>query len=250
MVDERKDEIQELYDKSDKITKITDILIIIIFLISLVIMFQFKYRDFLVIANIILNIMYVTLSNVNEIYFKNLAENERRKSLIKESFNINTTVKETIKYYNNNEKPSIEKLGLNSYESAYFTKNVVDRMIFGNILKVGSLLIIYLILMIKIKNMDFLLIITQTIFSAEVLFQFIKLCYYKFQLDKICKEFENICFILGLNYKDSKVLLLDATMDYESLKSYCKIATSSKIFFKSNEEWSKKWNKMLGKIKR
>lgn len=250
MDDERKDDIQELYDKSDKITKITDILLITNILISLIIIFQFKYRDVLIISDIILSIIYVTLSNINEIYFKNLAENERRKSLIKESFNINTTVKETSKYYNNDEKPSIEKLGLNCYESAYFTKNVVDKMIFGNIIKVSILLIIYLILMIKIEDMDFLLIITQTLFSAEFAFQFIKLCYYKFQLDKICKEFENICFMLGIDYKDSKVLLLDATMDYECLKTYCKIATSSKIFFDNNEKWSKQWQKMLGKVKR
>lgn len=112
------------------------------------------------------------------------------------------------------------------------------------------IIIIYIFLMIQLENLDVLLIITQTIFSAEIICYFIKLCYYKFQLDKVCKEFQDIFFVLGLLNADTKILLLDATLDYECLKSYCKISTSSKIFFKNNEHWSKEWQILLKKIKR
>ena len=91
--------------------------------------------------------------------------------------------------------------------------------------------------------------IIKTLFSAEVLFYFIKLCYYKFQLDKICKEFQDIFFIRGLSNDNANVLLLNITMDYECLKSFCKIASSSKIFFKNNKEWSEEWTNLLKKIK-
>ena len=199
--------------------------------------------------SIILTLGYVALSNLNDIYFSNLAETERRKSLLKESFNINTTLRKTNKYYNNNEKPSIKKLGLNCYESAFFTKKVVDKMIFSYAIKISVFIIIYIILMIKSINIELLLVITQTLFSAEVLFYFIKLCYYKFQLDKICKEFQDIFFIRGLSNDNANVLLLNITMDYECLKSFCKIASSSKIFFKNNKEWSEEWTNLLKKIK-
>ena len=162
--------------------------------------------------------------------------------------NINTTLRETNKYYNNDEIPSIKKLGLNCYESVFFTKKVVDKMMFINSIKITILIIIYIILMIQLENLELLLVITQTLFSAEILFYFIKLCYYKFQLDKICKEFQDIFFIRGVS-NNTEVLLLDATMDYECLKSYCKIATSSKIFNKYNKEWSDEWNKLLKKLK-
>ena len=95
--------------------------------------------------SIILTLGYVALSNLNDIYFSNLAETERRKSLLKESFNINTTLRKTNKYYNNNEKPSIKKLGLNCYESAFFTKKVVDKMIFSYAIKISVFIIIYII---------------------------------------------------------------------------------------------------------
>lgn len=199
--------------------------------------------------SIILTLGYVALSNLNDIYFSNLAETERRKSLLKESFNINTTLRKTNKYYNNNEKPSIKKLGLNCYESAFFTKKVVDKMIFSYAIKISVFIIIYIILMIKSINIELLLVITQTLFSAEVLFYFIKLCYYKFQLDKICKEFQDIFFIRGLSNDNANVLLLNITMDYECLKSFCKIASSSKIFFKNNKEWSEEWTNLLEKNK-
>lgn len=104
--------------------------------------------------------------------------------------------------------------------------------------------------MIKLENMDLLLVITQTIFSTEIIFTFLKLCYYKFQLDKVCKEFEDIFFKMDLNSEEINILLLDATMDYECLKSYCKISTSSKIFFENNDKWTKDWQILLRKIKR
>lgn len=250
MDEERKDEIQELYDKCDNIAKKSNILFIINIILSFILLFDFKYREIFIIGSLLLTIVYVILTNINEMYFSNLAENERRKSLLKESFNVNTTLKETNKYYNNEEKPSIIKLGLNCYESVFFTKKVVDKMLPINIFKITVLTIVYIILMIKLENMDLLLVITQTIFSAEIIFTFLKLCYYKFQLDKIYKDFESIFFKMGLKNKDIDVLILDTTMDYECLKSYCKISTSSKIFFDNNKKWSKEWQKLLKKVKK
>jgi len=203
-----------------------------------------------VVGSLVFNIGYIFLTNVNEMYFFNRTENQRRKSLLKESFGVNTTLKETNKYYNNNEKHSIVKLGLNCYESAFFTKKIVDKMMPGNILKFVIIITIYVILMIKLEDMNLLLVITQTVFSSEIILYFIKLCYYKFQLDKVCKDFENIYFKIGLQNKDINVLILDTTMDYECLKSYCKILISSKIFFDNNDKWSKEWQKLLKKIKR
>ena len=250
METERKDEIQELYDRCNKITNYADLLFLVNMVISFILIFNFKYRDAFTIISLILTIVYVVLVNINEMYFSNLAENERRKSLLKESFDVNTTLRETNKYYNNESQPSIEKLGLNCYESAFFTKKVVDKMLPKNIIKISIFIIIYIVLMIKLKNMDLLLVITQTLFSAEIIFSFIKLCYFKFQLDKVCNKFQNIFLIIGLKNKDVNVLILDATMDYECLKSYCKISTSSKIFFENNNQWSKEWQKLLNKIKK
>ena len=250
MSEERKDDVQELYDKSNKFEKCINVNFIINLGLSILILFDFKFRDFFIFISMFSNVIYVILTNINEFYFKNEAETERRKSFIKESFNIDITTKETTKYYNNNEEPSIEKLGINCYESVFFTQKIVNKMMLLEIIKIGIIAIIYVILLNQINNFDVLLMATQTLFSAEVLFKFITLCFYRNQLERICKKFEEICFVLGINYENAKVLFLDTTMDYECLKSYCRIPISSKIFFKNNEKWSKEWDKLYKKIKR
>ena len=45
--------------------------------------------------------------------FKNFAENERRKTLLSNAYGSELTDKKTVGYYNNNEKNSIKKLGVN-----------------------------------------------------------------------------------------------------------------------------------------
>ena len=139
---------------------------------------------------------------------------------------------------------------MNCYESAFFTKNVVDKMIVKDFIKMIILVIIYIILMIRLENLDILLIITQTLFSSEFIFYFVKLIYYKFQLEKVCNEFQDIFFITKKDDKNRDALIINSVMEYECLKSYCEISTSSKIFFDNNDKWSKEWKKILKKIKK
>lgn len=250
MSNKRKDGVSKLYDRTNKLSKIGNISFVINIILIFYLSFNFEYRNVAIIASIVLTIVYVVIININEMYFNNIAESERRKSLLKESFNAPITLKETNKYYNNNEFPSIEKLGLNSYESVFFTKNVVDKMIAKDFIKMIILVIVYIILMIKLENLDILLIITQTLFSSEFIFYFVKLIYYKFQLEKVCNEFQNIFFLIKKDDKNRNVLIMNSVMEYECLKSYCKISTSSKIFFDNNDKWSKEWKKILKKIKK
>ena len=168
MSNERIDEIQELYDRCDSVSKAVNVLFFINVILSFILLFDFLYRDVLVLISLIISILYVFITNINEMHFCNIAENERRKSLLKESFNVNTTLRKTNKYYNNKVEPSFIKLGLNCYESVFFTRNVVDKMIPINIVKITVLGIIYTILMIKAENIDLLLVITQTIFQRKL----------------------------------------------------------------------------------
>ena len=108
------DEIKEMFDRYDKINNISSILFIINFILAFFLIFDYKYRDIVVLISLIFAILYVLLVNINEMIFSNQADNERRKSLLKESFGVNLTTKQTKKYYNNKELESINKLGLNT----------------------------------------------------------------------------------------------------------------------------------------
>ena len=243
----RKDEVSKLYSITNNVNNVANIVFILNIMCTFILAIDFKYRNMVVILSIILTISYVVIININGMYFNNLAEKERRKSLLKESFNIPITLKETKKYYNNKATPSIKKLGLNSYESVFFTMNVVNNMILKDLVKMVLLVVAYIIFMIQLDNLDILLIITQTLFSSEFIFYFIKLIYYKFQLEKISNEFHDIFFIIK-DVKNKNILILNSVMEYECLKNYCEILTSSKIFFKNNDKWSKEWKDILNKI--
>ena len=250
MANKRRDDIQVFYDFCNKITRCANILFFLNFVVtfSLLYDFEIKIKNILIVVSIIFNLLYILVDNLNELYFKNKAENERRKSLIKESYDIEITSKKTNKYYNNKLGPSTERLGLNCYESSFFTKEVVKRMILPEFIKTILLLLGYIVLLIEIKELNFILLITQTIFSTEILIAFVKIIYYYSQLTKVNNKFHDIFFVQN-DSKNIKVQLIDATMDYECLKSFCKISTSSKIFFKINKDVGKKWNYYISKIK-
>ena len=245
---ERRDDVNKLYLIHNALNTSTNIIFYVNIIITFALLFEFEYKKCVIMANIILIIIYALLTILNEMYFTNLAENERRKSLIRESFDIPITLKKTNKYYNNNESPSIEKLGLNSYESVFFTRKNVDKMLPENAIKIFFLIISYIIFMIQLKNMDILLVITQTIFSSECLFYCIKLIYYKIHLEKLEEKFQNIFFIINKNEKNRNTLIFDSVLEYECLKSYCQISISSKLFFKYNDKWSNEWNNIVKQI--
>ena len=235
---ERRDDVNKVYLIHNALNISTNIIFYVNIIITFILLFEFEFKKHVIMVNIILIIIYALLTMLNEMYFTNLAENERRKSLIRESFDIPITLKKTNKYYNNNESPSIERLGLNSYESVFFTRKNVDEMLPENVIKIFFLIISYIIFMIQLKNMDILLVITQPIFSSECLFYCIKLIYYKIHLEKLEEKFQNIFFIINKNDKNRNILIFDAVLEYECLKSYCQISISSKLFFKYNDEWS------------
>lgn len=71
---------------------------------------------------IVANIIYIAISGYTDIILKNKAENELRKTMIAESFGINITTTKSKGYYTNDVKPSIEKMGINNFESVLYTK--------------------------------------------------------------------------------------------------------------------------------
>ena len=79
MDDERKDEIQDLYDRTNKISNFGNILFLLTIIISFILLFDFKIKDVFITFSIVLTLGYIVLSNINDMYFSNLAETERRK---------------------------------------------------------------------------------------------------------------------------------------------------------------------------
>lgn len=208
-----------------------------------------KFNDILCITLIIIHVLYIIGDAINDIIFKNFAENERRKTLLSNAYGSELTDKKAIGYYNNNEKNSIKKLGVNVFESTFFTKSNTNIMIKQNVVKMIIDVIIWLVIVLIMKDKNIVLCITQSIFSSEMLINYFKLLYFNNKVNGIYNKLFTL-FITNKYSNKHESQLLEYSFEYECLKSSAHILLSSSNFNKNNVKWSKDWEKLLKKIKK
>ena len=252
-ISERKDEVDELYRVASSVSIAAKATFIISLVCSAILLINFEsvFRGVIEVIVVVSTITYVILANLHDMFFFYRAESERRKVLISNALGIDASSKETSLYYNNPEKQSVVRLGINSYESVFFTKKVVAKMLIPR--SIGGLMTIalYIALLLSSSDLGIIILVTQTLFSGEILIGIIKLVFYYFKLNAVQGEFYGILIkCRASNQRGINALLLDAVIDYECLKSYCQIALSSKIFNKYNEKWSGEWKSLYRKIKK
>ena len=92
MSDYRND-VNNDYNKCIFLEKVITYLFLAILILSII--NTYINNEFAVYFIVFLNIAYVVISFINDIYFINIAENERRKTNISDSFKVNITSKKT-----------------------------------------------------------------------------------------------------------------------------------------------------------
>lgn len=207
-----------------------------------------KFNNILCITLIIIHILYIMADTINDMIFKNFAENERRKTLISDAYGSELTDKKAIGYYNNNEKNSIKKLGVNVFESTFFTKSNTNIMIKQNTTKIIIDVIIWLVIILIMKDKNIVLCITQSIFSSEILISYFKLLYFNNKVNGIYNKLFAL-FITNKYSNKNKAQLLEYAFEYECLKSSAHILLSSSNFNQNNEKWTVDWESIKNKIK-
>ncbi len=207
-----------------------------------------KFNDILCITLIIIHVLYIMADAINDIIFKSFAENERRKTLLSNAYGSELTDKKAIGYYNNNEKNSIKKLGINVFESTFFTKNNTNIMIKQNAVKMIIDVIIWLVIVLIMKDKNIVLCITQSIFSSEILIGYFKLLYFNNKANGIYNKLFTL-FITNKYSNKNESQLLEYSFEYECLKSSAHILLSSNNFTKNNAKWTVDWETIKNKIK-
>ena len=138
-----------------KLEKLLSIFYYVSVVISLIL--SIKFNNILCVTLIVLHILYIIGDTINDMIFKNFAENERRKTLLSNAYGSELTDKKTVGYYNNNEKNSIKKLGVNVFESTFFTKSNTNIMIKQNTIKIIIDVIIWLVIILIMKDKNIVL---------------------------------------------------------------------------------------------
>lgn len=239
-------EVSKDYDKCILLDSILSKLFVVSVIISIIL--HFAKNDILCVGLIVIHIIYILIDLINDVIYKNYAEDERRKTLLSNAFSKDLSLKQTKGYYNNNEKNSIKKLGINAFESTLFSKNTSKKMLINEGIKFTIVFIIWIIFMINNEDINLMVLITQTIFSAEILVNLIKLCYFFFKSNDLYNQFYRM-FIANEYNESQTALLLEYVFEYECMKNYCHILLSEKIFEIDNPTLKKEWAKISKKIK-
>lgn len=199
---------------------------------------------------ILLTLVFFFSNNTNKIYLIPSAENKRRVHLLSNSLGVCLDYEGTIGYYNNSVNPSILKLGANVFENSLFTKTVVSKMLIIERIKITTYFFVFMTsILYKGIDLSAVAIIAQTLFSGEVLSRWLNMEHLKRENERIFEDMNK----LFLNYTDEKknefeAQVIDSFVRYESVKAYCGIKQSSKIFFKINRDTSNHWEEIKNKL--
>ena len=227
------------------LNKITNIIFILSILLSTIICF--KYMEFISIILIVIHILYFIVNTANDILFINIAEDERRKTLLSNAFNVDLSDKKTNGYYNNKEKSPLKKLFVNSFESIYFTNNNLRKSFIYKSIETVFEIIMWVTLIIILNDKNITLLITQCLFSTEIFEKYLKHIYYFVKTNTLYKNFYRD--LITTKYDTGKdAILLEYCFEYETLKSYCHFLLPQSTFDKYNSKWTSDWKKLYKKI--
>lgn len=239
-------EVDQDYKISIRIANNNKIIYYTIFFFSIILCI--KFFQIICIIVIMLNIIYFVLNIVNTLCF-NRSESERRKTNLSNAFNANLTIKKTKGFYNNKEGPSLKKYVLNTFESTFYTSNILDKELLSNSIKALIEFLICIISMLVVHDKNIITCILQGILSSEILEEYIIYLYYKIKAKDICNEF--YMQIVTTKYtKEKEPILLNECINYECLKTSAHYLLPERIFRKYNAELSKEWNNILDEIKK
>lgn len=249
MEEKYKNEAHKLFDNCSKNENIMLSIYVVNIILMLLICFckDNSISNILNYGLIIVNIIYIAISGYTDIILKNKAENELRKTMISNSFNINITTTKSEGYYTNRVEPSIKRLGVNNFESILYTSKITEKMILKKVMKTLFIVVMWIIAITQIENIEIIVLLTQIIFSADILLDLIKILYYHINVKILYNNFYKIFVTDGYQEKDIPIIV-EYVMEYECIKSYSHIVLPNSIFVKEKEELEKLWNQISKNI--
>jgi hypothetical protein len=178
------------------------------------------------------------------------AEKMRRKQLLSDAFGTPLITETTKKYYNNNYSPGYLRLGANVFENALFSEQICKFMLKRKRTYTGIIFFVWLaVVFYRYSNFDLMLWITQLLFSSRIIAPLISLELLKSRVKNVYDNLYNHF----LQNKDSQSpesisFILNEFASYESAKASSGIILSSDIFFKYNDDLTKKWEDIKTKL--
>ncbi|MDD2299678.1 MAG: hypothetical protein PHS04_00930 [Tissierellia bacterium] len=253
MSGERIDSLDKYYKQLNFIDLVCTVLFWLNASVSILIFFLNGYqvvREVLTYVFIVTTVMFFIADNYLSIYLIPSVEGKRRVHLISKSLDVPLDYEITQKYYNNDIEPSITKLGAHIFENSLFAKEVTVRMCSIERRKILFYAAIWIVsLTIRTVDLEFIAIISQTLFASTLLTKWLKLEYLRIKNEQIYNCLYDL-FLLRRDNDDARLSakFLDCFVSYEAAKAYSGIKQSSKIFFEINDTYTEEWERIKEKL--
>lgn len=123
------------------------------------------------------------------IYLTPRAEDKRRQDFLSNASNIPLIHETTSGYYNNDLIGVIPRIAGQLFENTFFTKNIVHLMVRRERKFLFAYVVTYLLIIFnRDTNLEFIAVVSQVIFSEQILSRYIRLEWFRMKTEKIYDE--------------------------------------------------------------
>lgn len=154
-------------------------------------------------------------------------------------------------YYNNDLPKGILRLGATTLENTFYTSAVLSRMAWVSRFKAGIYALIMLVLFfVKGIPGSCLVVVAQTVFSADLLLKVIRLERYNYRCVRCLDQLEQFYLQKGTSERPNDLaILIAAFSDYECAKDEAALPLESKVFEELNPALAKKWSEFRSRLR-
>jgi hypothetical protein len=256
-ITERVDEVSQYYILIEKLEVISKSLFWIIATLSLATPYSISIlgkmtAGILQTVFLLLVLTYFFISQASSLYLLPRVELMRRKQMLSNSLGVSLTHERTSLYYNNSFSPSVQRLGANTMENAFFSKEISLKMLSKKrIITFGYFIAWFAAFSLRHDNLELLAWITQLVFSSEIFSQWLKLENLRFHHEQVYGDLHSL-FLNRIGTETETVSItatvLNAFATYESSKSAAGILLSKRIFQKLNPSLSEQWKQICEEL--
>jgi hypothetical protein len=251
---QRNDPVDRYYKAVQVCEIASSILFWIAAILSIVVLFIEKamYPVLYEIAQIVFALVVIALFELGlalRLYWSPMAEDQRRISLISDSFDTGLTPEKTAGFFNNAETEPLRRLGLSLMENCFFTRAVALEMLKKERAIVAAYAALFLFaVFVRSTDLAVIPIAAQALFSEQLISRWLRLEWLSHRCGAIYTRLYDL-FHAPPAARIRNARILDAFAAYETSKGNAGIALSSPIFFKLNPRLSEEWKKVLAALK-
>lgn len=196
--------------------------------------------------------LVIEVTNLFISYFREKAENVRRKDFFNNSYTIRSISLQSQGYYDNDDfKEGLFKVFLNLGENSLFSKEISNKMLSKEKLKF-KISIVFLIVLTTFGfiNNNYSYSILQIVFSRILIINYFELFMYNLNTTQVHEEIEKLIEngLNNKNYLDYEAQILKLLIKYETNISNYKIFLDESIYKELNPLLTKNWTEIKKNI--